>query len=360
MIEASTATWLRLSTVRNCGAASETSAPSTTMIATRLELALAGDVASQRAGRASAGRRRSRRRPVSHRPRPACRRRSAPSRRAGQVAGRREHHPLLGRLGRAAISAVIRPSWRTRIRSDIARTSGRSLEMRMIPRPGRGQLGDDPVDLDLGADVDAARRLVEDQHPRLRRQPLGEHDLLLVAARQRADQLVDAGHPDVELLACTRRRRSRSVGGVGRAAAGRAAAGSAGSRSGRSRSRAPGPPGGGPRAGRRSPASIAVGRAREARPACRRAGPRRRRARSIPNRTRATSVRPAPTRPAKPTISPARTEKLDVAERAGPGQPVDLEQDVADRRLDLREQRHGPADHVPDEVGGRELARRRS
>ena len=33
------------------------------------------------------------------------------------------------------ISAVIRPSWRTRIRSDIARTSGRSLEMRMIPRP---------------------------------------------------------------------------------------------------------------------------------------------------------------------------------------------------------------------------------
>ena len=31
-------------------------------------------------------------------------------------------------------------------------------------------------------------------------QPLGEHDLLLVATGQRPDQLVDAGHPDVELL----------------------------------------------------------------------------------------------------------------------------------------------------------------
>ena len=35
---------------------------------------------------------------------------------------------------------------------------------------------------------------------RLRRQPLRQHDLLLVAARQGADELVDAGHPDVELL----------------------------------------------------------------------------------------------------------------------------------------------------------------
>ena len=77
----------------------------------------------------------------------------------------------------------------------------------------------------------------------------------------------------------------------------------------------------------------------------------------MPNRTRATSVRPAPTRPANPTISPARTEKLTSSELAGPGQAVDLEEDVADRRLDLREQRDGPADHVPDEVGGRELAR---
>ena len=74
----------------------------------------------------------------------------------------------------------------------MARTSGRSLEMRMIARPGRGELRDDAMDLDLGADVDAARRLVEDQHPRLRGQPLAEHDLLLVPAGQRAGELVDA------------------------------------------------------------------------------------------------------------------------------------------------------------------------
>ena len=68
------------------------------------------------------------------------------------------------------------------------------------PEAGRGQLGDDPVDLDLGPDVDAAGRLVEDQQPRLRGQPLGQDDLLLVAARQGADHLLDAGHLHVELL----------------------------------------------------------------------------------------------------------------------------------------------------------------
>ena len=55
------------------------------------------------------------------------------------------------------------------------------------------------MDLDLGPDVDAARGLVQDQDPRLRGEPLGEDDLLLVAARQRADELVHTGHPDVEL-----------------------------------------------------------------------------------------------------------------------------------------------------------------
>ena len=98
--------------------------------------------------------------------------------------------------------------------------------MRMIARPGRGQLGDDPVDLDLGADVDAAGRLVEDQEPRLRRQPLRQHDLLLVAARQGADQLLDAGHPHVELLGVlvgdralrlrVTRNRGNSRGRIGR------------------------------------------------------------------------------------------------------------------------------------------------
>ena len=47
------------------------------------------------------------------------------------------------------------------------------------------QVVDQLMDLDLGADVDAARRFVEDQHLGLRLQPLADDDLLLVAARER-------------------------------------------------------------------------------------------------------------------------------------------------------------------------------
>ena len=45
-----------------------------------------------------------------------------------------------------------------------------------------GQLVDDRVDFVLRADVDAARRLVEDQHLRAGEQPFRQHHLLLVAA----------------------------------------------------------------------------------------------------------------------------------------------------------------------------------
>ena len=38
----------------------------------------------------------------------------------------------------------------------------------------------EPVDLRLGTDVDATGRLVEHQHLRSAREPLGEHHLLLV------------------------------------------------------------------------------------------------------------------------------------------------------------------------------------
>ena len=44
------------------------------------------------------------------------------------------------------------------------------------------ELVDDGVDLVFRADIDAARRLVEDQHFRIGEQPLRQHDLLLVAA----------------------------------------------------------------------------------------------------------------------------------------------------------------------------------
>ena len=48
---------------------------------------------------------------------------------------------------------------------------------------------DRPVDVGLRPDVDAVRRLVEDEDARLGGEPLGEHDLLLVAAGQAAHRL---------------------------------------------------------------------------------------------------------------------------------------------------------------------------
>ncbi len=55
-----------------------------------------------------------------------------------------------------------------------------------MPAPRLREVVDDPVDLGFGADVDAAGRLVEDQHLRLGLQPARQQALLLVAARQRA------------------------------------------------------------------------------------------------------------------------------------------------------------------------------
>ena len=53
----------------------------------------------------------------------------------------------------------------------------------------RGQPIHQVVDLDLRADVDAARGLVEDEDAARARQPLPEHDLLLVAAAQLSNRL---------------------------------------------------------------------------------------------------------------------------------------------------------------------------
>ena len=61
---------------------------------------------------------------------------------------------------------------------------------------GGGELLDQAVDLELGADVDAAGRLVQDQDARLAGEPAGEHHLLLVAARELADLLLDGGRLD--------------------------------------------------------------------------------------------------------------------------------------------------------------------
>ena len=65
----------------------------------------------------------------------------------------------------------------------------------------RRQLADELVDVRLGADVDAAGRLVEHEHGRLDVEPLGEHHLLLVAAREVADGGGQRCRADAEALA---------------------------------------------------------------------------------------------------------------------------------------------------------------
>ena len=82
---------------------------------------------------------------------------------------------------------VTRPSCMTTTRSLRCSTSSMSLLIITIDTPSRASAPQQPVDFRLGADVDAARRLVDDQHLRREREPLGEHDLLLVAAAQRGD-----------------------------------------------------------------------------------------------------------------------------------------------------------------------------
>ena len=70
------------------------------------------------------------------------------------------------------------------------------------------EVGDEPVDLGLRRDVDAARGLVEQQHAALVQQPAREHDLLLVAAREQAHDAVGVVGHRVErpAAACAPRR----------------------------------------------------------------------------------------------------------------------------------------------------------
>ena len=92
-------------------------------------------------------------------------------------------------------------------------TSGSSLEIMMIAMPFARKLAHQAVDLGLGADVDAARRLVHDEDARLGREPFRQADLLLVAAGKLSDDLADAARADLELLdAVARRARSPPCG----------------------------------------------------------------------------------------------------------------------------------------------------
>ena len=76
-----------------------------------------------------------------------------------------------------------------------------------------GEFRDQAVDLGLRADVDAAGRLVEDQDARMGHQPAGDQHLLLIAARQVDDRLVEVGsaHPQARPLLLAKRSIARSA-----------------------------------------------------------------------------------------------------------------------------------------------------
>ena len=61
-----------------------------------------------------------------------------------------------------------------------------------------GDAAQDGVDLRLGADVDAARRLVQDEHARMGDEAAAEKDLLLIAARKRAEPVAELADPGMQ------------------------------------------------------------------------------------------------------------------------------------------------------------------
>ena len=79
----------------------------------------------------------------------------------------------------------------------------------MMAMPCGGQAADQGVDLGLGADVDAAGRLVEEQDLGLDQEPAGEDALLLVAAGKARHRGVAAGGLDRRVLDRPTRRPRR-------------------------------------------------------------------------------------------------------------------------------------------------------
>ena len=74
-----------------------------------------------------------------------------------------------------------------------------------------GEVGEQLVDLALGADIDAARRLVDQEDAAARVEAARDHAFLLVAAGQLGDARAGAGRADVEAADELRRPRSRSL-----------------------------------------------------------------------------------------------------------------------------------------------------
>ena len=165
-----------------------------------------------------------------------------------------------------------------------------------------GEVDDELLDLGLGADVDAARRLVEDEQPGRGGEPAREQHLLLVAAREVAHERVGVAGTDVErldvrwrqlVLALLRDRAEPAAVGLQRqrdvVAHGEVADDALVAAVLRGERDAVRDACRGVRSSSRSPwiANLPVS------------------ARSMPQSSRASSVRPEPSRPARPTTSPA-------------------------------------------------------
>ena len=71
-------------------------------------------------------------------------------------------------------------------------SSGISVENSSTEPPAFGELVNEHVNLVLGADIDAARRVVHQQDAAAGQQPFADRDLLLVAAAEGADAREDA------------------------------------------------------------------------------------------------------------------------------------------------------------------------
>ena len=159
------------------------------------------------------------------------------------------------------------------------------------------------VDVAPCGDVDAARRLVEDEDLGVAGQPLAEHDLLLIAAAQPARDPVRARGLDAQLVDHAP-GVSALARGVHEAPPGRARMFAQARCCARRTGPARAPVLCDPRAGTRCRAAR-LRRASIPRATCPRIAIRPSSIGSAPMIARASSVRPAPTSPAMPRISPA-------------------------------------------------------
>ena len=91
---------------------------------------------------------------------------------------------LVETVRRDRCARTMRPRRTASTASHSRASSPRSLELTSAPPPRAAKSRIKRVDLRLGGDVDALRRLVEQQHGDLARQPFRQDHLLLIAAGQ--------------------------------------------------------------------------------------------------------------------------------------------------------------------------------